>query len=332
MKKTYLILKILFVIVIVYLLFLYNIIQIPSINILLNKYLFIILPLLFITLLTASFSWWLLLRAENYNIPLITTYHIYATGSFFNIFMPGGTGGDVVKGIYMYRYIKPSQRTPGIFSIIVQRILGMHALLSISLIMGLLLFDKIFVNEELFFIFLALLILVVMSIFLLGLFFLFTDKIIYKVQPKDNLEISKTRAIILRILQSLRTYKSKKIILFSCWLISAFNHILISSSLILMAEIINLNHLNLFEVIFASGISIVTNAIPLTPGGIGIGESAYNYLSITFLQNTGLENFAYGSIFFIGYRIMLSIVTLIGALSFVIIKKPEDKFETLKQE
>ena len=99
-----------------------------------------------------------------------------------------------------------------------------------------------------------------------------------------------------------------------------------------MAEIINLNHLNLFEVIFASGISIVTNAIPLTPGGIGIGESAYNYLSITFLQNTGLENFAYGSIFFIGYRIMLSIVTLIGALSFVIIKKPEDKFETLKQE
>ena len=47
--------------------------------------------------------------------------------------MPGGTGGDIIKGVYLYKFVAESQRTGALFTIIIDRIIGLHALTIIAL-------------------------------------------------------------------------------------------------------------------------------------------------------------------------------------------------------
>ena len=70
--------------------------------------------------------------------------------------------------------------------------------------------------------------------------------------------------------------------------------------------------------------SLVINIIPITPGGIGIGESAFDYILSRLI--TFDENLAYGSIF-ITYRVLFTIASFVGAYSFIILKKPESLFK-----
>ncbi len=69
------------------------------------------------------------------------------------------------------------------------------------------------------------------------------------------------------------------------------------------------------------------NIIPLTPGGIGLGEGAFNFLLLNISQYE--EDLAYGSIFFITYRVLFTIVSLTGAYSFVMLKKPKNLYKRM---
>ena len=54
------------------------------------------------------------------------TYFLYSTGLFFNNFMPGGTGGDIIKGVYLYRFVAKSQRTGALLLLSIGLLAYMH--------------------------------------------------------------------------------------------------------------------------------------------------------------------------------------------------------------
>ena len=41
-------------------------------------------------------------------LPYLMSYYLYTTGLFFNIFMPGSAGGDLIKGLYLFKFVKTS--------------------------------------------------------------------------------------------------------------------------------------------------------------------------------------------------------------------------------
>ena len=106
------VLKLLFSISIIYILIQFNIINVNDIALLTKNYTLVLYSLIifFIVIILASLKWWILLVSANYNIPFLMTYFLYSTGLFFNNFMPGGTGGDIM-GVYLYRFVAKSQRT-----------------------------------------------------------------------------------------------------------------------------------------------------------------------------------------------------------------------------
>ena len=55
-----------------------------------------------------------------------------------------------------------------------------------------------------------------------------------------------------------------------------------------------------FEIItFVTSSSIIANSIPITPGGIGIGEGTFDFLFSSIANNIGiLSSIAYGKYFF----------------------------------
>jgi uncharacterized membrane protein YbhN (UPF0104 family) len=83
--------------------------------------------------------------------------------------------------------------------------------------------------------------------------------------------------------------------------------------------------LDIFEVIYVGSFSLMANFIPLTPGGIGIGEGAFNYFAES-LQGNDLSNIAYGSIFFLAFRVLFTLVTLTGVISYILLDKPSLKY------
>lgn len=78
--------------------------------------------------LLAAARWWYLLRVQLIRIPMSTVVAVTFIGQFFNSFMLGAVGGDVVRSVYILGYA-PRQRTHATLSIILDRALGMFVLL-----------------------------------------------------------------------------------------------------------------------------------------------------------------------------------------------------------
>lgn len=321
------VLKLLFSISIIYILIQYNIININDIALLTKNYTLVLYSLIifFTIVILASLKWWLLLISANYNIPFLMTYLLYSTGLFFNNFMPGGTGGDIIKGVYLYKFVAKSQRTGALFTIIIDRIIGLHALTIIALSSYFLLIKNI--SFELNF---ALIFVIFIAIFSMPIFFyiiMFIEKFLKFIIVK-NFKINiiiKLEDIFSRLVIAFDNYKDKKLYLFSCWIISVINHLLTLSCFYIVTIILEINMLDIFEVIYVGSFSLMANFIPLTPGGIGIGEGAFNYFAES-LQGNDLNNIAYGSIFFLAFRVLFTLVTLTGVISYVLLDKPSLKY------
>ena len=327
MKQLNIIIKVLISIIILYLLFYLNIINIETIAIIKNNLILIIstIFIMFCVLFIASYKWWLLISSMNYNVPFKMSYHLYVTGIFYNIFMPGGAGGDIVKGFYLFRYVKSSQRTGALSTIIVDRLIGFHALLLISFFALILksdiTFSDIFLKIFLFLIFTALLMLPVLFFIILK----FSKIILTFLGKFKNRIMKQVFELITKLELAFLSYKNKLYICFKCYLISIFNHLLFLGCFLIIADILHNDMISISTIITSSSLSLVTNTIPITPGGIGIGESSFDFL-VKKLSNLS-DNIAFGSIFFITYRVLFSIVSIAGVYSFIIIKKPDILYE-----
>ena len=77
--------------------------------------------------------WQLFLRMLHIELPLRETTNLFFIGAFFNQFLPGTTGGDVVRVIFLMQD-HPENKTEGFLSVAVDRLLAVLVLV----IMGLL--------------------------------------------------------------------------------------------------------------------------------------------------------------------------------------------------
>jgi uncharacterized membrane protein YbhN (UPF0104 family) len=79
-----------------------------------------------VVFLITSYRWWLLLHAIQIPMTLARTFVINMVGAFYNTFMPGSTGGDLLKAYYASKLT--THRTRAVMSVIIDRILGLLAL------------------------------------------------------------------------------------------------------------------------------------------------------------------------------------------------------------
>jgi uncharacterized protein (TIRG00374 family) len=81
--------------------------------------------------LLTSMRWHVLLSALDIRLSQARTFTINMVGAFYNAFMPGTTGGDVVKAYYAAKHA-PDKRTRAVISVLVDRAIGLYALLLIG--------------------------------------------------------------------------------------------------------------------------------------------------------------------------------------------------------
>jgi len=94
-------------------------------------WLWIGLALYGVTEAAAGVRWQLLLVVQGIHLAWRRVLSLVFIGLFFNFFIPGATGGDAVKIYYLLKET-PGQRTAALLSVVVDRLLGLFALVLLA--------------------------------------------------------------------------------------------------------------------------------------------------------------------------------------------------------
>ncbi len=76
--------------------------------------------------------WYWLLRSAKVSITLKETARLHFTGLFFSGFLPGGMGGDLVKGWYLVRGRDRIEGAAALGTLVVDRIIGLFGLIGLA--------------------------------------------------------------------------------------------------------------------------------------------------------------------------------------------------------
>jgi uncharacterized protein (TIRG00374 family) len=83
-----------------------------------------------ITFFVTSYRWNELLQGLDIHIPQSRTFVLNMVGCFYNSFLPGSTGGDVLKAYYASK--QTPHRTRAVMSVLVDRVVGLIALIIVG--------------------------------------------------------------------------------------------------------------------------------------------------------------------------------------------------------
>jgi uncharacterized protein (TIRG00374 family) len=90
-----------------------------------------VLAIFIISQIIISLRWWLLLRSQKIFINLSAVVRLYLLGWFYNNFMPGSVGGDLLRAWYVTRHTP--KKFEAVLSVFVDRVIGLSSTFAIAL-------------------------------------------------------------------------------------------------------------------------------------------------------------------------------------------------------
>jgi glycosyltransferase 2 family protein len=219
--------------------------------------------------------WNLLLKAQGLTVPIRRVVSLYFVGQFFNSFMPGSVGGDIIKAYFVARCTH-SKKTEAIATIMLDRVIGLLALLAMTAVIMMLAL-RFFLSTPETQVALAFN-LGLLSVALIGLVLVFRKNIFEQWGLFRRLsERTAAGAMINRLYNAFHLCFRQSGLLTRAVLLSLANHLslIVCAYFLARALEINLTLLNcltIFPVINAIA------AIPITPGGLGTREGATVFL------------------------------------------------------
>ncbi len=266
-----------------------------------------------LSVIFSAVRWWWLLGANNLNVTLFDSIRYTWLGLFFNNVIPGQTGGDLVKAIYIARRCS-SDRVPAVLSVFVDRILGLTSLALLAAIVVLFYTDR--------FMELAIAIWSLLLAGSLGLSLLFSRRLRSGIGLKHLARKlpMKIQSLLKEIDEAIYHYRSHKAGI-GLWLaLGIVNHIVSVSGVIMYGMAIGVG-VPPQEYFVLVPIIIIVSAIPIAPNGWGIGEALYAKLFgdygavyLTDTPNAGLVMSTRAIALSILYRIVFTALSLVGGL------------------
>lgn len=89
-----------------------------------------VLGIFIISQVMVGFRWWLLLRSQHIFMNLWAVVRLYFLGWFYNNFMPGSLGGDLLRAWYVTKHT--DKKFEAVLSVFVDRIIGLSSTLVIA--------------------------------------------------------------------------------------------------------------------------------------------------------------------------------------------------------
>jgi uncharacterized protein (TIRG00374 family) len=296
------------------LLYYWNVIDLGALNILIAR------PDIFALTLATSLAniplealrWHVLLRAQGIDLRLWCTIRALATSVFFANFLPGAAGGDLVRGVYVYK-AAPGRRAAAMLSIMIDRLIGIVAFVLLGLgamlarpigrpsVMAGPLEFSVFGLSALF-------------IALLVLLFFYGHVMAQRLQRMLRGRSARLAQIVddggAALRQYARDWRSASLAM----LLSVVIVGLAVGPIVLIAEAMPLGDPSAADYAIAGLYALIANSLPVTPGGLGIGEGAFASAVLILAPQAGYA--PYGTIF-LAFRCVFILSTLPGLLTYL---------------
>ena len=275
----------------------------------------------------ATFRWWLLLRAIGVQVKPKQIFILTWIGNFFNTTLPGAVTGDVVKGYYVIKAQQEEGRTRAFMTLLIDRFVGLFGLIVMAFLALVLNLELILSQEHLHS--LAWMITVLFGgtvVFYTIALFSFKEGRDPFIRLFQRLPATK---ISLKVYSAFKSYQHQKTTLLLTLLLAIGIHTLIALLFFQVAQLMGIEEMDLATQFFLMPIGLITVAIPLAPGGIGIGHAAFESLY-------QLAGFSGGADIFNLYIIVQLGVFLLGGIPYFLYsskyKIPEEQQDLLEEK
>ncbi len=268
-----------------------------------------------------SFRWWLLLKGRLFDVSYFKALSLTFVGLFFNFAMPGSVGGDVMKGYYICRD-HTERKLDATFTILMDRLIGVYAMLSLAILGILLSWDQVRSNLIIMNLFWLMLIIAVGALSVFLFFLLQNDqaKWIKKISSYKFFGIQ----ILLKILKALQSYKNNLQMLFAAYLLSFVSQLLAIMLFKYVGSLLG-ESLSFETYLFAVALGFISSSVPISPGGVGVGQVAFYFFFKTY---TG-QDLQVGAI---GITVQQATMFLLGLVGGVLyLKMGKGKSFTVKE-
>ncbi len=254
----------------------------------------------FLGVCASVLRWWRLLAIAGCGTPYSSVFRLTFLGLFFNLIVPGLTGGDLIKAVMVVRE-HPERRSDAFVSAVVDRIFGLIGLLLLASAVVLLAGERLVELKTP--------VLVVTVVALLG------STVIFHSWPRklvrlDNWIHRLPQGERLRSMdRSVRIYGQHPWTLLLALVISVFNHAANATAVFIIAGSLGAA-LGYGDTLCAASLASLVSAVPISPGGLGVEEAIYVYL-FTLLGSTSSLGLAVG----LTKRACFTVLGLLGGVS-----------------
>jgi glycosyltransferase 2 family protein len=81
--------------------------------------------------IAAAVRWQILLRVQNIRLSMPRVSGLFLIGMFYNQFLPGGTGGDIIKSYLLFKET-PEKKAGALLAVVFDRLIGLVALVCLT--------------------------------------------------------------------------------------------------------------------------------------------------------------------------------------------------------
>lgn len=259
-----------------------------------------------------------LFRPQGLHLSLQMSFQLTLIGFFFATFAPGAAGGDIARLFYATRE-NSGRQTEIVTVVILDRLIGLFSMLLLPLFFAPM-FPKLIENVPVLRYLLVTVALLAVCLLVGFLVCLWNQSILNLLRRKA---FSKWRSLAIRGLETIRTFRYSPGTLVSALGASILANLLLIGVTALGMQVVNPSGLEL-KMCIVIPMGYIANSLPLTPGGLGVGETAFNAL----FDITGLHG---GADALLCWRIWSAFVGILGLILYLrglrcsIVKAAEDQ-------
>ncbi len=223
--------------------------------------------------LLTTLRWHLLLKVLDIRLPIRRTFALNMVGSFYNSFLPGSTGGDIIKAYYVAK--QTPHKTRGVISVFVDRVVGLMALVMMG---GSLSALQYFMSDNptsptaVVCRQVALVCGVILVGFIVGSVVMLSDRIRRGTGMEFILKKLPMQKLIGNVQHVGQMYKRRPLLILAAFLITLPVHLTVVISAMLAGHAFGLPISEAFYFVCVPVIKLVS-AIPISPQGAGVMET-----------------------------------------------------------
>jgi glycosyltransferase 2 family protein len=278
--------------------------------------------LVLLTLPICALRWAIILRALDIAVPFVPIFHIQCISTLFGQFLLGPTSGDAIRGVYAWRILRRGSGRIAV-SIVVDRLTGLLALMLLAAFLATLSWHRIREVPQLMVLVLSLA--AALTAALAGIAALLAAPTVLSRLRRRLYLYPRLQRLLDRTHDVLSILRRSPIGIAAIFCLSLLAQCAALLAFVIVARNLGIGNLTSSDYLLSASLATVANSLPVTPGGLGVGEIAFDQVCQWIASAPGAV--PYASIFF-AFRAVSTLMLLVGMVSFVIHRSNADRLES----